>query len=62
MYSEEYIRDLEMSAHLDRKQEQEVMICPICGREFKKWLWRSDCCGAELVWIEQGGRNGYSKN
>ena len=53
MLSEEYIRDLEMSAHLDRKQEQEKMICPICGREFKKWLWRSDCCGAELVWIER---------
>ena len=52
MLSEEYIRDLEMSAHLN-KQEQEKMICPICGREFKKWLWRSDCCGAELVTVER---------
>ena len=59
MYSDEYLRDLEMSANLNK---QEKMICPICGREFKKWLWRSDCCGAELVWIEKGGRNGYSKN
>lgn len=52
MPSDEYIRDLEMSAHLD-KQEQEIMICPVCGREYKKWWWRSLCCGAELVTVER---------
>lgn len=51
MYSDEYIRDLEMSAHLD-KQEQEIMICPVCGRKIDKWLWRTTCCGAEIVWEE----------
>ena len=50
MLSEEYLRDLEMSAHLDHKQEQEIMICPICGRKIDKWLWRTTCCGAEIVW------------
>ena len=52
MYSEEYIRDLEMSAHLNRNQEQEVMICPVCGRKINKWIWRTTCCGAEIVWEE----------
>ena len=52
MYSEEYLRDLEMSAHLDCKQEQEVMICPVCGRKIDKWIWRTTCCGAEIVWEE----------
>ena len=57
MYSEEYIRDLEMSAHLDRiarEQEQEIMICPVCGRKIDKWIWRTTCCGAEIVWTENG--------
>lgn len=53
MYSEEYIRDLEMSAHLDRKQEQEIMICPVCGRKVDKWLWRTTCCGAEIVCMKR---------
>ena len=52
MYSEEYLRDLEMSAHLNRKQEQEIMLCPVCGRKIDKWVWRTTCCGAELVWVE----------
>ena len=52
MISQEYLRDLEMSAHLD-KQEQEIMICPVCGRRIDKWIWRSLCCGAELVWTEK---------
>ena len=51
MLSEEYIRDLEMSAHLDRKQE--IMICPVCGRKIDKWIWRTTCCGAEIVWEEK---------
>ena len=50
MYSEEYIRDLEMSAHLKRKQEK--MICPVCGRYYDKWFWRTPCCGAEIVYEE----------
>ena len=54
MLSEEYIRDLEMSAHFNRKQEQEVMICPVCGRKIDKWLWRTTCCGAEIVSVENG--------
>ena len=53
MPSEEYLRDLEMSAHLDRKQEQEIMICPVCGRKVDKWIWRTTCCGAEIVWEER---------
>ena len=55
MYSEEYLRDLEMSAHLDRlarEQKKEVMICPVCGRKINKWIWRTTCCGAEIVWTE----------
>lgn len=63
MASEEYIRDLEMSAHLAREQEQEklknvIEICPVCGREYKKQWWRSPCCGVEMIWIEkkEGGR------
>ena len=44
--------DLETSAHLNRKQEQEIMICPVCGRKIDKWIWRTTCCGAELVWAE----------
>ena len=58
MYSEEYLRDLEMSAHLDRiarKQEQEIMLCPVCGRKIDKWIWRTTCCGAEIVLIESEG-------
>ena len=50
MYSEEYLRDLEMSAHLNSKQE--IMICPVCGRKIDKWIWRTTCCGAEIVWEE----------
>lgn len=50
MYSDEYLRDLEMSAHLDRKKE--VMLCPVCGRKVDKWIWRTTCCGAEIVWEE----------
>jgi hypothetical protein len=59
MYSEEYIRDLEMSAHLDRqKQEQEIIICPVCGRKYEKHWWRSPCCGVEMIWTEkkEGGK------
>lgn len=58
MYSEEYLRDLEMSANLDRKQEQEkeIMICPVCGRKIDKWIWRTTCCGAEIVWTESEGK------
>lgn len=26
------------------------MLCPICGRYYDKWYWRSPCCGAEMVW------------
>jgi hypothetical protein len=52
MYSEEYIRDLEMSAHLNRKQEKEIMLCPVCGRKIDKWIWRTTCCGAEIVWAD----------
>lgn len=52
MYSEEYIRDLEMSAHLKRKQE--IMLCPVCGRKIDKWVWRTTCCGAEIVLVENG--------
>ena len=55
MYSQEYLRDLEMSAHLNRiarEQEQEIMICPVCGRKIDKWIWRTTCCGAEIVWEE----------
>jgi hypothetical protein len=50
MYSDEYIRDLEMSAHLNRKQE--IMLCPVCGRKIDKWIWRTTCCGAEIVWAD----------
>lgn len=61
MYSEEYLRDLEMSAHIDRlvrEQKKEVMICPVCGRKVDKWVWRTTCCGAELIWTEkkEGGK------
>lgn len=58
MYSEEYIRDLEISAHLNRKQG--IMICPVCGRKVDKWVWRTTCCGAEIVWTEkkEGADNG----
>lgn len=52
MYSEEYLRDLEMSANLNRKQEQKKMLCPVCGRYYEKWYWRTPCCGAEIVWEE----------
>lgn len=57
MYSEEYIRDLEMSAHL-YKQEQEklknvIEICPVCGRKYEKHWWRSPCCGVEMIWTEK---------
>lgn len=58
MYSEEYLRDLEMSANLNRiarKQEQEIMICPVCGRKVDKWVWRTTCCGAEIVWEDTAG-------
>jgi hypothetical protein len=48
MPSDEYLRDLEMSAHLNRKQE--IMLCPVCGRKIDKWVWRTTCCGAEIVW------------
>lgn len=51
MPSDEYIRDLEISAHLDRKKE--VMLCPVCGRKVDKWIWRTTCCGAELVTVER---------
>ena len=61
MYSEEYLRDLETSAHLDRlvreqEKEQEIMICPICGRKVDKWIWRTTCCGAEIVLAERGDK------
>ena len=55
MLSDEYLRDLEMSANLNRKQEQEIMICPVCGRKIDKWIWRTTCCGAEIVWEESEG-------
>lgn len=54
MYSEEYLRDLEMSAHIDRKRE--VMICPVCGRKVDKWIWRTTCCGAEIVLVERSDK------
>lgn len=43
-----------MSAHLN-KQEKEVMICPVCGRKIDKWIWRTTCCGAELVCVDKEG-------
>ena len=28
------------------------MLCPICGRYYEKWFWRTPCCGAEIVYEE----------
>lgn len=59
MYSDEYNRSLETLANLNRKKER--MLCPICGRYYDKWFWRTPCCGAEIVYeevkAESGGRN-----
>lgn len=52
MYSDEYNRSLETLANLNRKKER--MLCPICGRYYDKWFWRTPCCGAEMIWIENG--------
>lgn len=52
MYSDEYSRTWETLAHLNRKQEQEKMLCPVCGRYYEKWYWRTPCCGAEIVYEE----------
>jgi len=41
------------SVTLTHTAENEKMICPICGRIYSKWQWRTDCCGAEIVWIEK---------
>lgn len=67
MYSEEYIRDLETSAHLykqEQEQEKEIMICPVCGRKIDKWIWRTTCCGVEMIWIEkkEGAENENQNN
>ena len=53
MYSEEYLRQLESAAAFNRENDKEKWICPVCGREYKKWYWRSWCCGAELVTVER---------
>ena len=51
MYSDEYNRSLETLANLNRKKER--MLCPICGRYYDKWFWRTPCCGAEIVWEDK---------
>lgn len=28
------------------------MLCPVCGRYYDKWFWRTPCCGAEMVYEE----------
>lgn len=29
------------------------MLCPICGRYYEKWFWRTPCCGAEIVYEDK---------
>lgn len=51
MYSDEYSRSAEMLASFSRKEYK--MLCPVCGRYYEKWYWRTPCCGAEIVWEDK---------
>lgn len=37
---------------MDEKKEK--MLCPVCGRYYDKWFWRTPCCAAEIVWEDTG--------